>query len=381
MRWFLWFTLLSIGSSGIHAQKIFREGTITYRDGSERTGLIFYNNVLRHDDRISFRSGKKAEQETVDLSRIEQFSIGNTERYVVRTVTEKLQDEYGASYYRTEPRVLRHLEAGPLNLYQFRGQIGDWLYLAPENSPYELTRLEVIESTLDENRQVASRDTLGTERLREGGMYMVSRHHLGVLRRMTTDCPTPQKEFALKPGNLRAAVDRYNRCRQGRSYERRSYFRNGLNVYVSGGYVNARQFFSEEDRRDGTAEFGAEISFPTAQNNFSISFALQPVQTWSRETIARRFRRTANAGTWKSRTSWVRVNYYFLNEQRYQPYVAVGFVNRVLLRDGVAQDEDIASALLAAGVRMNVQDRFFPHLELRVPNAPAVRLGAAFRLF
>lgn len=380
MRYFLLFLLVS-SMVPLHTQKIFRAGTLFYQDGTEQTGLIFFNNVLRYEDHVFFKATKTAGQQSIELERIDGFSIGTTERYVVRTVSEKLQDENDRYYYRTQQRVLRHLEAGPLNLYQLRSPLQDWLYLERADGSSGLIRLEVVESTLDAERKIVARDTVGLERLSEGGMYLISRHHQAMLRRLTADCPIPHKDVPLKIGPVRAVVDRYNRCREGRNYTRQQYFRDGIDLYVVGAYVNAKQYFSEENRRDGTFEFGAEISFPTVQNNFSVSFGLQPTLTWDRETIASRFRRSASARRWDTRTSWVRLNYYFLNERRYQPYVSVGFVNRVLRQDGVLQDVDIAGGMLAVGLRANLQDRAYPHVEIRAPNAPAVRLGMAFRLF
>ncbi len=261
----------TVASTTLLAQKIFKEGSLFFRNGEIKEVLVLEDSYQGYAKGVTYKNGKNGALQQAGFQDLEGFHIAKDQQFKAFTIQERF---FRAENYQTLNVFLKHLEGGNLNLYEYdNGEKKKWLYIEKEADV--LQKLYVIRKDFlsEEQNQIPTKiDTLATTESPEPGLFRFEKKFKITLRDATKDVSGLAIPDYLEVNRIRKFVKQYNKQKNSSTAE--SYFEKkaGFRFFLTGNY-----FAINPDRTHYTGTIGEEVEFlfnsERKRTTLSIGFA------------------------------------------------------------------------------------------------------------
>ena len=138
----IFFTCILLFFQTIHSQ--YQEGYIITKNGDNKLGLIKNQNWNNNPERIYFKTDSKTPEQTIELSRLSEFGIGNDIKFVISEVDLEMSSDKINNLTRDKRPVfekktiaLRKLIEGKISLFEYQFSNGTRYYVKKIDGNFE----------------------------------------------------------------------------------------------------------------------------------------------------------------------------------------------------------------------------------------------------
>ncbi len=138
----IFFTCILLFFQTIHSQ--YQEGYIITKNGENKLGLIKNQNWNNNPERIYFKTDSKTPEQTIELSRLSEFGIGNDIKFVISEVDLEMSSDKINNLTRDKRPVfekktiaLRKLIEGKISLFEYQFSNGTRYYVKKIDGNFE----------------------------------------------------------------------------------------------------------------------------------------------------------------------------------------------------------------------------------------------------
>lgn len=138
----IFFTCILLFFQTIHSQ--YQEGYIITKNGENKLGLIKNQNWNNNPERIYFKTDSKTPEQTIELSRLSEFGIGNDIKFVISEVDLEMSSDKinnltrdKRPVFEKKPIALRKLIEGKISLFEYQFSNGTRYYVKKIDGNFE----------------------------------------------------------------------------------------------------------------------------------------------------------------------------------------------------------------------------------------------------